>query len=83
MPCVVKECNNDRIIDGSCTSVCFHMVVKDTQQILCHVYSYTLACFYMVVKDGRGIVKTCKRCSTAYIYMVVKDDRKEFSKIDC
>ena len=28
MPCVVKECNNDRIVDGSCTSVCFHMIVK-------------------------------------------------------
>lgn len=53
MPCVVKEGNNDRIIDGSCTSVCFHMVVKDTQQILCHVYSYTLACFYMVVKEDQ------------------------------
>ena len=47
----MKERNNDRIVDVSCTSEWFHMVVKDCNNDRIVDVSCTSEWFHMVVKD--------------------------------
>ena len=47
MPCVVKEGNNDRIVDGSCTSEWFHMVVKVKNYLL----EWQIALMIILIKN--------------------------------
>ena len=49
----MKDRNNDRIVDGSCTSKWFHMVVKDESANVKFDPSCTSEWFHMVVKEDR------------------------------